>query len=61
MTADRSASMSPMPWLLRHRTAVTVLGNLAVATAAYVLAFALRFDLGIPAKYAGVMLATTAP
>ena len=58
MKADRSASMSPMPWLLRYRTAITVLGNLAVATAAYVLAFALRFDLGIPAKYAGVMLAT---
>ena len=58
MRANRAGSMTPTPWLLRYRTAITVLGNLAVATAAYVLAFALRFDLVIPPKYADVMLAT---
>ena len=34
--------------LLRHRAAITTLFNLTLATVAWVLAFALRFDLSVP-------------
>jgi FlaA1/EpsC-like NDP-sugar epimerase len=36
------------PLLLRYRTPITVAGNLAIAAAAYLLAFGLRFDFRIP-------------
>jgi FlaA1/EpsC-like NDP-sugar epimerase len=45
-------------FLIRYRTPLTVVGNLAIAAAAYVLAFALRFDLTIPASYRGILIAT---
>ena len=45
-------------FLLRHRAPLTLLGNLAIATAAFVLAFALRFDLWIPPRALPVLLAT---
>ena len=37
--------------LAQHRIALMVVFNLLVATAAYLLAFALRFDLSIPEEY----------
>ena len=43
--------------LLRHRAAITTLFNLTLATAAWVLAFALRFDLSVPERYVPVVLA----
>ena len=48
----------PTSFLIRYRTPLTVVGNLAIAAAAYVLAFALRFDLTIPASYRSSLLAT---
>ncbi len=51
--------MSTMhPFLLRHRTAVTVAGNLTIAAAAYLIAFGLRFDLRLPAPQAEIVLYT---
>ena len=47
-----------LPFVGRHRTVFTVLLNLLIATAAYVLAFTLRFDLSIPAGYVAVALWT---
>jgi FlaA1/EpsC-like NDP-sugar epimerase len=44
--------------LLRHRTAVSILANLALATAGYLLAFALRFDLTLPRTAVLVALST---
>src|SRR6266542_257186 len=44
--------------LLRHRAAIIVLGNWAIAAAAYFFAFALRFDLSIPDRYANMLLTT---
>ncbi len=37
-------------FLTRHRTAGSAAVNLGIATAAYLLAFALRFDMDIPAR-----------
>src|SRR4029453_8322508 len=47
MTAPLSAS-ELHPLLLRYRTVVTVAGNLAIAAAAYLIAFGLRFDFHAP-------------
>jgi FlaA1/EpsC-like NDP-sugar epimerase len=44
--------------LLRHRTALTVLFNLLMASVAYFGAFALRFDLSIPAPFLSVAFST---
>ena len=44
--------------LLRHRTVLTAAANLVLATAAYVAAFSLRFDLSIPWHYARVIAVT---
>jgi FlaA1/EpsC-like NDP-sugar epimerase len=41
---------------LRHRTLSLAAGNLSLAVVAYVLAFALRFDLSIPASFGRTML-----
>ena len=46
------------PLISRHRSLATVLANLAIATFAYVLAFALRFDLEIPAHFVPVLVIT---
>src|SRR5438034_11014392 len=43
--------------LLRHRAPITTLFNLTLATAAWVLAFALRFDLSVPERYVPVVVA----
>lgn len=43
---------------LRYRRGVLVLGTLDLAVAAYVMAFALRFDLSIPERFAPVVLWT---
>ena len=43
--------------LLRHRAAITTLFNLTLATVAWVLAFALRFDLSVPERYVPVVVA----
>src|SRR5438445_4640662 len=43
--------------LLLHRAAITTLFNLTLATAAWVAAFALRFDLSVPERYVPVVLA----
>ena len=43
--------------LLRHRAAITTLFNLTLATVAWVLAFALRFDLSLPERYVPVVVA----
>jgi FlaA1/EpsC-like NDP-sugar epimerase len=50
--------MKNAPFFLRHRTALTVLGNLTLAVAAYLLAFALRFDLSLPAPFLHTALVT---
>jgi FlaA1/EpsC-like NDP-sugar epimerase len=42
--------------MLRHRMVVTIGGYLAIACAAYLFAFALRFDLSIPPQHIPVML-----
>ncbi|HEX9821817.1 MAG TPA: nucleoside-diphosphate sugar epimerase/dehydratase [Methylomirabilota bacterium] len=47
--------MRPVMALLRHRLALAVVLNLLVATLAYVLAFALRFDFSIPPPYLRVL------
>src|SRR5438309_2246908 len=44
--------------LLRYRTAAIVVGNLALASTAYLIAFALRFDLSLPARHALVAAGT---
>ncbi len=49
---------NPPTFLLRHRTTTIVLVNLALATGAYLVAFALRFDLDVPEKYVWLALAT---
>jgi len=49
---------SILPFVLRHRGLATVLANLTVATTAYVLAFALRFDMTIPPHFRAALLAT---
>jgi FlaA1/EpsC-like NDP-sugar epimerase len=46
--------------LVRHRTAVSILANLALATVGYFLAFALRFDLALP-RTAVLVALTTLP
>jgi FlaA1/EpsC-like NDP-sugar epimerase len=43
---------------LGHRRATSVLAHLALATAAYLFAFALRFDLAIPGRYLALAVAT---
>src|SRR4029453_13523299 len=47
MTAPLSAA-ELHPLLLRYRTFITVAGNLAIAAAAYLIAFGLRFDFHVP-------------
>src|SRR5262249_3045687 len=46
------------PLLIRYRTAITVAGNLAIATAAYVVAFGLRFDFHLPPDHVRLVLMT---
>ncbi len=46
------------PMLIRYRTVVTVVGNLAIATAAYLVAFGLRFDFRIPPDHFHLALIT---
>lgn len=46
------------PFLLVHRTAFTVCGTLAIAAAAYLSAFSLRFDLAVPHHYVIMALRT---
>jgi FlaA1/EpsC-like NDP-sugar epimerase len=46
------------PLLVRHKTATSVAATLSFATAAYALAFALRFDVAIPGPFLQVMLTT---
>ncbi len=53
VTMDKRLSFA-----LRHRQAITAAGTLAVAAIAYVLAFALRFDLSLPARHVQAMLVT---
>src|SRR5262245_9761806 len=48
--------MSQLPFWGKHRNALTLLANLALAEVAFVLAFALRFDLSFPDRYLPVML-----
>src|SRR2546429_9156173 len=43
--------------LLLHRAAITTLFNLTLATAAWLVAFALRFDLSVPDRYVPVVVA----
>ncbi len=43
-------------FLLRHRTAVTILGYMAIAALAYVFAYGLRFDLSVPHAQYPVMV-----
>lgn len=50
--------MTAIPLLLRYRTAITVAINLALGSIAYVLAFALRFDITIPPHYRSLIFAT---
>ena len=45
------------PFLVRHRRSMAVVSNLCVITAAYLLAFALRFDLSIPRGFLPHMFA----
>ena len=47
-----------LPIVLRYRTAAIVLFNLLIATAAFLIAFALRFDLSVPEPYFVVALST---
>ena len=47
---------SQLPFWAKHRNALTLLANLALAETAFVLAFALRFDLSFPDRYLPVML-----
>jgi FlaA1/EpsC-like NDP-sugar epimerase len=47
-----------LPAMLLRQRALTVLFNLATACGAYLLAFALRFDLSIPAPFLSVALLT---
>ncbi len=42
---------------VRHRDAVTIAGTLALISVAFVVAYALRFDLALPAKHRPVLLA----
>jgi len=44
-------------WLHRWRSPVLVTANLVLALVAYLAAFALRFDLSVPAQHLGPMLA----
>src|SRR5215831_19716825 len=44
--------------LLRHRASVTTVANLAVATLAYIGAYAIRFDLSLPEAHVRQMLVT---
>ena len=46
-----------IPFWMRHRTAVAVTANLVVAVTAYLLAFALRFDLSFPRHFVPIVLA----
>ena len=46
------------PMAVRHRRILTTLGSLGLATLAYVLSFALRFDLRIPPHWIGVLAST---
>ena len=46
------------PLLIRHRTAITVVGNLTIAAACYLIAFGLRFDFRIPPENFRVALVT---
>jgi FlaA1/EpsC-like NDP-sugar epimerase len=48
MSVLSSTLETVVPLTLRRRTLLTVLANLGVAAAAYVFAFALRFDLALP-------------
>ena len=45
-----------LPFWLRYRNLPAILANLAVAATAYVIAFALRFDLSLPEHYVRIML-----
>ena len=54
----RPPTATAHPLLLRYRALLIVSGNMTIAIAAYLLAFALRFDLTIPAQYLGLALAT---
>ena len=58
MTSRLSSREAMLLILLRYRAVVIVLANLAIATAAYFVTFALRFDLSIPERYATMALAT---
>src|SRR4026208_734775 len=44
--------------LIRYHRALTVVGVLAWAVTAYVLAFALRFDFAIPERFVRVLVST---
>jgi FlaA1/EpsC-like NDP-sugar epimerase len=57
MNAPNSSDPT-LPVLLRYRALLIVLGNLTIATTAYVAAFALRFDLSIPPPYVTILLVT---
>src|SRR5262249_30571824 len=46
------------PMLIRHRTPITVLGNLTIAAGCYLIAFGLRFDFRIPPETFRVVLVT---
>jgi FlaA1/EpsC-like NDP-sugar epimerase len=58
MTTTSTTHDDPPTFLLRHRTTTIVLVNLALASAAYLIAFALRFDLAVPERYAMLAFAT---
>jgi len=47
----------PQSLLLRHRAPITTLFNLTLAAVAWVIAFALRFDLSVPDRYVPVVVA----
>jgi len=47
-----------MPFLVRHRHAVSIATHLAIASTAYVLAFWLRFDLRPQPRWIGLMIVT---
>jgi FlaA1/EpsC-like NDP-sugar epimerase len=58
MTPTDDTEPNVPSFLLRHRTAAIVVGNLALASTAYLIAFALRFDLSLPARHALVAAGT---
>jgi FlaA1/EpsC-like NDP-sugar epimerase len=48
MTPPPPGTAELHPLLIRYRTAITVVGNLAIAAAAYLVSFGLRFDFEVP-------------